>query len=154
MTQPMRILLLSAFFCLSICVPVALGAGTIIPNNIRSPLQSGRTVSKGAPLSRRIPLSIIIRGGSSLGAYEAGYLYILTEAIKRNPEYFTPDVLSGASAGTINAILSVLSLGKPPTDNPLESVYYRSWAQLNFRDLIDVGSAATPPRPNLRSPRC
>ncbi|MBN2530395.1 MAG: patatin-like phospholipase family protein [Deltaproteobacteria bacterium] len=48
-------------------------------------------------------VSLTIRGGSSLGAYEAGYLYMLTEAIKRNPQYFTAEVLSGASAGAINS---------------------------------------------------
>ncbi|MBN2716269.1 MAG: patatin-like phospholipase family protein [Deltaproteobacteria bacterium] len=98
-----------------------------------------------APEAPPTPLSITIRGGSSLGAYEAGYLFMLTEAIKRNPDHFTPDVLSGASAGTINAILSVVSLGTPPQDNPLESIYYRIWTQLNFSELIDVDSPLTPP---------
>ena len=105
------------------------------------PLSDGNPET-GRPLT---PLSITIRGGSSLGAYEAGYLYMLTEAMKRNPRYFTPDVLSGASAGTINAILSIVSLGTPPQDNPLESIYYRIWTQLNFRELIDVADSQTPP---------
>ncbi|MBN2525662.1 MAG: patatin-like phospholipase family protein [Deltaproteobacteria bacterium] len=105
------------------------------------PLPTGDAAASRQPT----PLSITIRGGSSLGAYEAGYLYILTEAIKRNPEYFSPNVLSGASAGSINAVLSVVSLGSHWEDDPLSSIYYRIWRKLNFRELLDVGSDLTPP---------
>lgn len=91
-----------------------------------------------------IPLSIIVRGGSSLGAYEAGYLYMLTEAVKRNPGLFEVKIITGASAGAMNAVIAAISLGGEPVDDPQESLFYRAWAQLDHRKVMDVESEDTP----------
>ena len=52
-------------------------------------------------------------GGVSLGAYEAGYLYYFTEMIRRNRELLDLKILTGASAGSVNAMIAIISLCSP-----------------------------------------
>jgi hypothetical protein len=91
-----------------------------------------------------IPLSFTLRGGVSLGAFEAGYLYYLSEALKRNPDIFDPRIVTGASAGSINALLLLMALGAEPEDNPQESTFYRVWTRLNQKTLLDTDNPDTP----------
>lgn len=86
-------------------------------------------------------LSLTTSGGVSLGAYQAGFLYYLVEASKLNPELFAPRVVTGSSAGTINSLVSIISLGNDFNDSPDESLFYRTWADINIRDLLDVEDA-------------
>ncbi len=65
-----------------------------------------------------IPLSISISGGVSLGGYQAGYLYYLTEIIKRNPGLLKTHLVTGTSAGTMNTMFSVVALGSETEDVP------------------------------------
>jgi predicted acylesterase/phospholipase RssA len=88
-----------------------------------------------------IPLSITTSGGVSLGGYQAGFLYYLTEVIKNNPSVFQPKLLTGSSAGTINSIIALISLGNPPEPNPQKSLFYSSWTTPRFDDLLDVDNA-------------
>jgi len=80
-----------------------------------------------------------------MGAYEAGYLYMLTELAKRNPRLFRPEVITGASAGTINALLTAISLGSAPEDDPQASMFYKAWTELHHDKLFDVRNKETPP---------
>ncbi|MBN2343772.1 MAG: patatin-like phospholipase family protein [Deltaproteobacteria bacterium] len=70
---------------------------------------------------------------------------MLTEAIKRNPDYLKAEIVTGASAGAINTVLSMFALGAEPEDNPQNSIYYLVWNQLRFNHLLDVCSPETPP---------
>ncbi len=92
---------------------------------------------------KKMPLSVTVRGGVSLGAYEAGYLYYLTELLKLNPGIADLKVVTGASAGTINALLVVESLRHQHSiPNPTESLFYKTWTNncLAARHILDVAT--------------
>ena len=58
---------------------------------------------------KKINVGITISGGVSLGAYEAGFSYYLTETLKANQTTeFRPKYYTGASAGGINSLLSLI----------------------------------------------
>ena len=88
-----------------------------------------------------IPLSITTSGGVSLGGYQAGFLYYLVEVIKLNPDVFEARLLTGSSAGTINSVIALISLGNPPEPDPQKSLFFSSWTALKYADLIDVERA-------------
>ena len=62
-----------------------------------------------APPMPAVPplLGLTVSGGVSLGSFEAGYLYYLFEALKLNPGLADPRIFTGASAGSVNALLEV-----------------------------------------------
>ncbi len=79
-------------------------------------------------------------GGVSLGSYGAGYTYYFTTA---RHQYFdeleqksapgTPapkrsfEIMTGASAGSINAVLAAIAMCKRPPTRPSDSIFYRAW---------------------------
>ncbi|HEU4533513.1 MAG TPA: patatin-like phospholipase family protein, partial [Polyangiaceae bacterium] len=77
-----------------------------------------------------------ISGGVSLGSYEAGFLYYALETAKRNPELFDLRLATGASAGSINALLSVMSACSGLDETPSESLFYSTWVSVGFRELF------------------
>jgi len=68
-------------------------------------------------LDRQIPFALAIRGGVSLGSYEAGFNWALLQYMKTlridnrtsADSYIELMATSGASAGSINALISTLS---------------------------------------------
>lgn len=91
-----------------------------------------------------IPLSFTLRGGVSLGSFEAGYIYYITEAVKQNPGLFDPRLVTGASAGSINALLLLMALGEEAAATPQESILYRTWTDLTQKTLLDTDNPDTP----------
>jgi predicted acylesterase/phospholipase RssA len=91
----------------------------------------------------RIPLSITVAGGVSLGAYQAGYLYYLTETAKLNRDLFDLRLVTGASAGMINAFLTLIAMGKDSeaSPDPTMSLFYRLWTEMRYDELLDVKNA-------------
>jgi hypothetical protein len=78
-------------------------------------------------------LAIISRGGSSLGAYEGGYNYYLTEWLKKNKKRFEAKIVTGTSAGSINALLAFITLADTtPFDIPENSIFYIAWSRIGF----------------------
>jgi hypothetical protein len=114
-------------------LPAAVGSEAEIPLAAPAP----GTATPRLPIT----LSITTSGSVSLGGYQAGFLYYLTEVIKLNPKVFKARLLTGSSAGTINSVISLVSLGNAPEPNPHESLFYSSWTQLRFDDLLDVENA-------------
>lgn len=94
-----------------------------------------------SPPALPVNLSLTTSGGVSLGAYQAGYLYYLVEVAKLNPELFAPRVVTGSSAGTINSLISVISLGNELISSPDESLFYRIWTDMSITELLDVADA-------------
>lgn len=88
-----------------------------------------------------ISFSITVSGGVSLGAYQAGYLYYLVEVFKRNPKLFELRLITGASAGTINALMAVMSAGSSPNSSPVDSLFYKVWNSMHYEELLDVEKA-------------
>ena len=97
---------------------------------------------------KQINFSLIISGGVSLGAYEAGYnwavIKMLTKA-KNNHELVEPNLKSvaGASAGSINALLSAMywcQNDTVPLHNSIDdNLFYETWVNLGIEDLIIKG---------------
>lgn len=108
------------------------------------------TSTKGSKSSSKniqhINLGITISGGVSLGLYQAGYLYASTEWLKRNEKYLKPKVLTGASAGSINALLLALELSKADMiTDPRESSFYKGWIDIGIKSLQDTAGNPNEP---------
>jgi hypothetical protein len=86
-------------------------------------------------------VALVISGGASLGVYEAGYLYVLGEVLKR--QGIPLRVATGASAGSGNALFSALSSCNPPNPRPSADPGYRFWLNTGFADLLQP-AASTP----------
>jgi predicted acylesterase/phospholipase RssA len=94
--------------------------------------------------ARPIPLGITVSGAVSLGAWQAGFLYYLAETIKRNPEQLELHLLTGASAGTINALLTAMEISGEPVDDPRESLFWSMWNEFTYEEIFDVSQTQGP----------
>lgn len=81
-------------------------------------------------------LGLTVSGGVSLGAFEAGYLYYLFETLKLNPELAHPRIFTGASAGSANALLSLLSSCTGREPRPDQSLFYKTWIPVGLKELF------------------
>ncbi len=100
----------------------------------------------------KLNLSMVISGGVSLGAYEAGYnwamIKMLSEIRDDHHELFEPVLgsVAGASAGSINALLSAMYwCQKPsaPLNNIDDNLFYETWVHLGIEDLVIKGKDKT-----------
>jgi len=78
----------------------------------------------------------------SLGAYEAGFLYYTLEVAKANPQIMDLRLVTGASAGSINGLLAVLSACGPKVDSPRDSLFWRTWIPLGLKQLYVPSEAS------------
>ena len=83
-----------------------------------------------------IPVAITLSGGVSLGAYQAGSLYYSSRVLRANPELFQARLLTGASAGALDALFAVLSICGEETAVPSESSFYKGWVAFKGKDLL------------------
>ncbi len=86
-------------------------------------------------------VALTLSGGVSLGSYQAGYLYYLTEFLKQNPDTLELKVLTGASAGGLNSFISILSECSRPVQDPQESLFWQVWIPLS---IVDLASESQP----------
>ena len=100
---------------------------------------------------REINFSLVISGGVSLGAYEAGYnwaLIKLLSKLKISDKLVKPKLRSvaGASAGSINSLLSAMywcQKESVPLHNSIDdNLFYETWVNLGIEDLIIPGQDA------------
>lgn len=89
-----------------------------------------------SPTHRGAPLAITISGGVSLGAYEAGVVYYLISFLRKNPGLFDARVFTGASAGSMNALLGAMALCSKSDVAPTKSLLYRTWTGVGFKQLF------------------
>jgi len=89
-------------------------------------------------------LALTVSGGVSLGAYQAGYLYFAIETMRRFPGPPPLRLVTGASAGSINALIALLSSCRPPgaDPDPDQSLFWHSWIDLGFHELFDPARAS------------
>ena len=90
--------------------------------------------------------SLVISGGISLGAYEAGYnwalLKYMTYLKHHNPNlHIHMKSIAGASAGAINTLISAMSWCRSKeeldTNNTIEdNLFYHMWTAVDFEDLL------------------
>jgi predicted acylesterase/phospholipase RssA len=92
--------------------------------------------------SREIPVSLTVSGGVSLGAYEAGYLYYSLAAQRANPGIFRTILATGASAGSVNALLTLRASCAGTSLDPRRSLFHRVWVPMGLNQLFrkDVSS--------------
>jgi predicted acylesterase/phospholipase RssA len=92
-----------------------------------------------------IDLSMVISGGVSLGAYEAGYNWAMIKMlsnIRDHSQVAQPKLRSvtGASAGSINALLTGMYWCQKPeikdTNSIDDNLFYNTWVDLGLSDLI------------------
>ena len=93
-----------------------------------------------------VNLGMVISGGVSLGAYESGYNWALIKILSRMRAKSSAPVepilrdVSGASAGSINALLSAAYWCQDPKNdlrNGVEdNLFFKTWVDLGVEDLL------------------
>jgi predicted acylesterase/phospholipase RssA len=86
--------------------------------------------------ARDIPIALTVSGGVSLGAYEAGYLYYSLAAQRANPGMSRIVIATGASAGSVNALLTLRASCAGSTLDPRESLFHRVWVPMGLKQLF------------------
>ena len=104
-------------------------------------------------LDRQIPFALAVRGGVSLGSYEAGFDWALLQYLKTlrvdrrdgTESYIELRATSGASAGSINALLSTISwcvdddevrAGNLFPDSVDDNILFDTWLDMGFEELL------------------
>lgn len=90
--------------------------------------------------AERTQLSLVSRGGVSLGNWQAGFLYAVTEWAKSRPGQRSGPVVSdpafstvtGASAGAVNGLAAAVESCRPPNPSASDSLYYQVWIDLGL----------------------
>ena len=90
--------------------------------------------------TERMELSLVSRGGASLGNWQAGFLYAVTEWAKVRPGqrsgagFSDPafSTVTGASAGAVNGLAAVIEGCQGPNLSADESLYYQAWMNLGL----------------------
>lgn len=82
-------------------------------------------------------LSLTVSGGVSLGSYEAGYLYYLMLASKLNPQLLDPRVFTGASAGSVNALLALMASCSKPRFQADDNIFFNTWIPVGAEGLFE-----------------
>lgn len=117
-------------------------APTRLPAALLAPLLAAGLAAAPAaavPADRRAPpaVALTVSGGASLGSYEAGYLHYQAAARQasaaRAPEI---RVATGASAGSINALLALLHSQGGVDEDPYAGLFARVWLDVGFRELF------------------
>lgn len=100
----------------------------------------------------KLDFSLVISGGVSLGAYEAGYNWAMIKmlnGVKKSNLPIAPELrsVSGASAGSINALLSAMywcQKDSVPLHNSVDdNLFYKTWVHLGIEDLVIYGEDPT-----------
>lgn len=109
-----------------------LAFGSLLVGSWISPAQAEPSVA--------VPLAVVVRGGASLGSFEAGALFTLSELARLDPTLIDPRVLAGTSAGSINGLVSALTLFGVTTPNgePESSLFYRTWIPIGTKGMFDA----------------
>ena len=112
------------------------------------PVKTAEIAQLNADIER--PLGLIVAGGASLGSYQAGFLYYYTQYllalrefvkvqnVTRNLKLPAPkgvQLVTGASAGSINTFLSVVESCRRRQPRPEESLFYKSWIPVGLETL-------------------
>jgi hypothetical protein len=101
-------------------------------------------VAAGVPAAgaEPTPASITIAGGVSLGAYEAGLTYYAVEMLRVNPGLTELRLATGASAGSVNSLVSLLQSCGPAAPDPRQSLFWKAWIPLGLAGLTKSGETA------------
>jgi hypothetical protein len=81
------------------------------------------------------PVVLTASGGVSLGAYQAGVLYYGLRHLK-NYELLDLRVVTGASAGSVNGLISILESCGTMASSPQESLFWKTWIPFGLDQLV------------------
>jgi len=100
---------------------------------------------------KSVDFSMVISGGVSLGAYESGYNWATIKALSRirnSQMKLDPELrsVSGASAGSINALLTAIywcQKDTVPYQNSVDdNLFFETWVNLGIEDLMIKGKGS------------
>src|SRR5260370_26374174 len=95
------------------------------------PVVVGLRAAEALPSSR---IGLVLAGGSARAAYEVGVVRYVLEDVARTLGKDVPlDVLSGTSAGSINAVMLAAHADKPGARGALLS---ERWTSLELEDVV------------------
>ncbi|MFT3915006.1 MAG: patatin-like phospholipase family protein [Anaeromyxobacteraceae bacterium] len=80
-------------------------------------------------------LVFAIAGGVSLGAYEAGVLHYGLLVTRANPGFARVRAITGASAGAVNGLISVITACGVEGTRPADGLFWQSWIPLGLNGL-------------------
>lgn len=103
-------------------------------------MRARRLELSGFSALERMRFSLVSRGGVSLGNWQAGFLYLLTEWAKGRPGQRSVSAVSdpafstvtGASAGAVNGFAAAIEGCRRPGLSVHDSLYYRAWIGLGL----------------------
>ncbi len=107
----------------------------------QTPIAIPDIVSKMPAKAPPLAMSVTVSSGVSLGAYQAGYLFYLSEVAKMNDNLLDLRMVTGASAGMVNTLITVLAMGNEYGDEPAETLFYKTWTEMRYDELLDVEQA-------------
>jgi len=85
---------------------------------------------------------VVVKGGISLGSYESGLNWALLDFINSTEQQNSLISFSGASAGSINSILSAIEYCQGETvGNPVENIFFNSW-DIDLSKLLRDGKVS------------
>ena len=88
-----------------------------------------------------VPASVTIAGGVSLGAYEAGLAYYAVELLRANAGMTEVKLATGASAGSVNSLLTLLQACSTAVPDPRQSLFWKTWIPLGLAGVTRPGTA-------------
>lgn len=82
-------------------------------------------------------VNVVVRGGASMGSYQAGFLYYVTEVLKARRRLLGLEravgSVTGASAGAINSLLiSLESCSDAAVEDPTKSLFFQVWVPVGL----------------------
>jgi len=80
-------------------------------------------------------LGVTVSGGVSLGVYQAGFMYVLTEMMKRDHSRLR--LFTGASAGSANALIAAINSCLPSNHDPRKDLGWQVWMGVGYDALFD-----------------
>lgn len=111
----------------------AIVAATMTGPTAVAQTQIGLVDTSSTPRSANVGLTI--SGGVSLGAYQAGYLY-LTSTLLKDYDKSHIRLVTGASAGSANALITLINVCSPELHSPETDLGWRSWVNIGYKDLF------------------
>ncbi|MBN1758920.1 MAG: patatin-like phospholipase family protein [Chitinispirillaceae bacterium] len=92
-------------------------------------------ISVSADAKPPLSIGVTVSGGVSYGSYQAGYHYVANDWLRMNRNVCRVRVVTGASAGAINALLTVLSIADTGFVSDTGSLFYKSWIPISYQRL-------------------
>lgn len=102
---------------------------------ISSSIFASETAEKKNQLKKKA-LALTTSGGVSLGSYQGGLLYFSNQIIKLAQSHELK-LVTGASAGGINSLLSIIDQCSLENSGPQDNIFWKSWIPLNIDTLYD-----------------